>query len=550
MEQQHFLTVSPTFVLRKTKGSRPTNIYLSFTYNGKQVKLSTGVKVYPDHWDKDKQEAVISHRLTKLDNKNNLITNERISELKKCFNECILYLCENPTEIEEGKGYIKTIIYKDMVNKGNKLKVLATIQMRQILQEKRGVGDSTMVNYEAVIRRVKKYLNDNNIPDSWDSIDYNFLKQYEGTFTNYDTYKTNFATLLWILERADKIKEIEYDRKEKDTLRYEIRKRTEEDEKEKIGIALSKEEVKRIYNYTPLDGYKENIRNYRDSKSKMWHTKEYIIMVRNMFTLQCLTGQRISDIIKVVETEPKEGCITLYTQKRKTIAIIPIESGILEDEWIKRLIKDIKRNTLYKSYRSKNCTLVNNTLSFIAKEVGLDRKVSNKEDEILLGLDAINGIPIYNAITSHDGRTTLVTELCKRDRPISKEDIITITGHKSTKMVDDVYSILSIDDKRKRFKDSLDMSNRDKMKEDVSNISNKDSIDSILSNLNPFGSDNIPIEYYGIDRDVDISKYNLTDPEREFLSNTLDTFEVGVASLKIRKVLDRLIQFGIVVRLK
>ena len=54
MEEQYFFNeVQARFHLRKPKANKPTNIYLVCRINGKQVKLSTGVKVYPEHWNED-----------------------------------------------------------------------------------------------------------------------------------------------------------------------------------------------------------------------------------------------------------------------------------------------------------------------------------------------------------------------------------------------------------------------------------------------------------------------------------------------------------------
>ena len=77
MEKQVFVKeIQATFNLREPKGKKPTNIYFVIRMDGKQVKFATGVKVYPDHWNKEKQEAYISFRLSELDNRNNEIANK------------------------------------------------------------------------------------------------------------------------------------------------------------------------------------------------------------------------------------------------------------------------------------------------------------------------------------------------------------------------------------------------------------------------------------------------------------------------------------------
>ena len=75
MTHQVFINeiVKANFNLRQPKSERPTNIYLIVRINQKQAKLSTGVKVYPEHWNIKKQEAYISCRLTESDNINCLL---------------------------------------------------------------------------------------------------------------------------------------------------------------------------------------------------------------------------------------------------------------------------------------------------------------------------------------------------------------------------------------------------------------------------------------------------------------------------------------------
>ena len=78
MKRQIFITqMQCNFNLRQPKTNRPTNIYLVVYLNNKQVKVSTGVIVYPEHWNIRRQQADVNARLSKLDNNNNTITNDR-----------------------------------------------------------------------------------------------------------------------------------------------------------------------------------------------------------------------------------------------------------------------------------------------------------------------------------------------------------------------------------------------------------------------------------------------------------------------------------------
>ena len=104
--QIFFNEVRASFNLRKPKSDKPTNIYLVCRIDKKQVKLSTGVRVYPDQWNTKKQEAYVSPRLTELDNINNAIVNDKINKLRTDFLEFKRYICDNPNEIDNSLSLI------------------------------------------------------------------------------------------------------------------------------------------------------------------------------------------------------------------------------------------------------------------------------------------------------------------------------------------------------------------------------------------------------------------------------------------------------------
>ena len=48
------------FFLRSPKKTTPSLLYYVVRINNKKIRLATGVKVYPQHWDKGNQKAIIS----------------------------------------------------------------------------------------------------------------------------------------------------------------------------------------------------------------------------------------------------------------------------------------------------------------------------------------------------------------------------------------------------------------------------------------------------------------------------------------------------------
>ena len=93
MENQVFLNFDLRFNLRQTKQDKPTIIYAVFVWHGVQHKVNTFLKVYPSQWDNKTQTATISNRLSKLDNRNNFITNQKLTDILSSFLNKKKYLC-------------------------------------------------------------------------------------------------------------------------------------------------------------------------------------------------------------------------------------------------------------------------------------------------------------------------------------------------------------------------------------------------------------------------------------------------------------------------
>ena len=178
MNAQFFINeIGCNFNLRKPKSEKPTNVYFVARVRNKQIKLSTGVRVYPDQWNVKKQEAYISCRLTELDNENNTIVNEKISKLKLYFSEYKQYLCDHPEEIEHRAIILlKQYIYKDTMKK--KTEKPATFIMKQIIEEK-DIVDSSKSQYRSNINKFKRFLYEHSIPDTWESMNLNTFTRYQ-----------------------------------------------------------------------------------------------------------------------------------------------------------------------------------------------------------------------------------------------------------------------------------------------------------------------------------------------------------------------------------
>ncbi len=148
--------------------------------SGKQVKLATGVKIYPDHWNEKKQEAYISCRISELDNLNNTIVNQKIIEIKNRFLQYKHYLCDNPSEIEDSIEILKRFIYKDTIMEKKKQAVNAIHWLRNTLALDKTIKDSTRSDYVKQIKSFEEFINDTGkSPISFIDINLPLIKDYE-----------------------------------------------------------------------------------------------------------------------------------------------------------------------------------------------------------------------------------------------------------------------------------------------------------------------------------------------------------------------------------
>lgn len=430
MNAQFFINeIGCKFNLRKPKSEKPTNVYFVARVRNKQIKLSTGVRVYPDQWNVKKQEAYISCRLTELDNENNTIVNEKIGQLKLYFSEYKQYLCDHPEEIERRAIILlKQYIYKDTMKK--KTEKPATFIMKQIIEEN-DTEKSSKIQYRTSINKFKRFLDANGIPDTWENMNLDTFTKYQQFLIEEgkegkkaSTIKNIINTFFAVLRKASKRLDIPFKWDESNLESFELVKdKSNKELARNKQVALTEEQINQLYKYQP-SGTENQIKKKTE--------------IRDLFVLQCLVGQRISDMHKFFngdnERDEENNTISITQQKTNTRAVIPLVP--LAKEIINKYIdKEIK---YYKEKRSE----LNKELKVIAKEAGLDEPIIYEE----------NGVkytkPLHELIHTHTARHTFSTIMCRKDIP--REDIIIATGHENTQMLDKIYAHLTAKDKSRK----------------------------------------------------------------------------------------------------
>ena len=416
MTHQVFINeiVKANFNLRQPKSERPTNIYLIVRINQKQAKLSTGVKVYPEHWNIKKQEAYISCRLTESDNINNTITNKKLLELRSQFEEFKRYLCDNPSELKNCWDLLRKYIYKNKMQRTNKINAIHWLRdiiandktIKTSGEHKRG---STMETYLIVLKDFQTFLKEKGQDTiSFDDINLALIKEYETYLFNKkvkgerttatSTVGNKCVQLIGIIKRAEPYNLIDIHEAKLD--KYSKPKSRQGDENE---IYLTEDEIDKIYALR-LTGREEE--------------------VRDLFVLQCWIGQRFSDTQAINEGIIKEapngkGKVIEIVQEKKThrvsIPLLPVAIDILN-----------KYKNGFPIYTNQTAL---NYLKNIGEKAGITRLHNVTEDRG--GEVVTTQVKAYELIGTHTARRSFICNMLKHG--YDSHIIMKITGHNDAK---------------------------------------------------------------------------------------------------------------------
>ena len=521
--------ITPYYNLVKPKGTKPTMVYFIVRIKNEQVRISTGCKVYPHQWEKNK--AKVSKQLPKLESDNNMILNDQIEIYNQRFDE-YKYLV-NCGQIEMNKETLKQYIYKGQIMKKEKEILNIPQTLKSSIYNDVSFVNVTRKNRIREVEKFESFLN-GRVLDSYSELNTKLFREFqEWLIENIEgknedgtaspaTLNKIVSNLLGSINKYLVANEIISKSQFTDIVVTPI-KQTKNDNK----IALTEDEIYLLHNY--------QCETEKDTQ------------IRDLFLLECTTGQRFSDVDKVTNNIiHKDGRTYINLVQDKTKA--PIQVDILFEMALK-----IVQKYNYKLPNISN-KLLNERIKVIAQKAGI---IGNEE----LFFDHTNKSKAYTitrerheCICSHTGRNTFVTMLSLRGWHYN--EIGRYTGHKKIETVQHYdkskvgtkYKVMFEELKRKHpelllklVTDKEEHSKDNKLTKEPINLSNY-----LLFNDN----EKVELEYYAVDRDIDVTKFDLTNDELKWLDKVTDTFEVGVASLKIKKILNRLIPLGIVVRLK
>lgn len=404
------------FFLRYPKQTTPTLLYYVVRINNKKVRLATGVKVYPQHWNKREQKAIISSQHPKLTRINNEIVNEKIDEYLKRFSQFKNYLCNNPAEITNCGNLLKSFIYNTMNED-------CIAYLRKCKDDDKNINNGTKKDYKSTLDNLERYCSQGNAVNSFNEFTKQFIKDYYSYLLGIDdnprtrdgklsiSYVNKQISQLWNMLNKYAV--------ENELMNYSIllewqnRRAWEKKDKTKNnekGIALRDDEILKLWEYWP------HIDNQKDKD------------ILATFLLECLTGQRFSDIEKITDNlDTIHSITTIQLTQQKTGKAIRV--GIIFE-----LAKTILRQYENKMPQSFSIDYSNKRMKAIGKAAGIvGQEIITRHSGIDTQVQSFKK-QRYELLSQHTGRRTFITLLALREWSANR--IKQYSGHSDIEMVE------------------------------------------------------------------------------------------------------------------
>lgn len=391
-------------------------IYCIFQVGEKRIRVSTNLKAKEEYWNKGiviPQNGMLSEKhIHKL-------VDAKLNEVKQNADEVFYnYLCANSTDEE---NLIKNIRYviNPMKKKAQPQSIVSLLSqtVRDTPNEK------TQRSQLAYVRKFGEYLKERKLKDEINSLNQKNIEDYRDWIEkklSSSTAKNNLTNLLTIIKKVERKYEVFFGI-DKNRIEPIVDKRTRE-EKNKNYVALTKEDLEKL----------KSVDDLTENQS----------IVRDLFLLQCYTSVRHEDLEELLNTDNQKViesityCI-FSSEKTKITYHIPLDNTDLFPETIEL----VRKYANAKSLPSRDT--YNYNLKTIAKKAKLDTIFNFTSEKG--GKKEVTQMKVYEAISSHWGRHTCITNLV-RYYGMQPKDIKYISGHADETMITQTYINTTVED--------------------------------------------------------------------------------------------------------
>lgn len=390
MEQFFIEELTGHFNLREPKSRKPSTIFFVVRLDGKQYKLPIGVKCYPKFWNTRKQECYTGVNISDLDQRNNLVANQKINEVKARFLEYKQYLCDNIPKIGNKVELLRSYILLDMKKKEEVIDIVRYFTDYVTNTYPDGTARSyhnALKLLDAFIKHRKKQptIKEMATSDFFNDLISFLVKYYtkeDGTKLLVGYTNDSIGKLKTILKKAVEDKLITETDRRNIVYKKLIDKSANDNE-----LFLWNNEVVQLFEF-----------HCEDKKDEL---------IKDIFLLECTTGQRLSDVTKVDDNiEESFGVeeVTLVTKKTsKKIRFL------LVFDIAKKILEKYNYNipAVSTSDAGEN-TIMNKHLKKIAKSAGITRKWTQSKHQVGTAKPTVIEKEAWEFMKTHVGRHTFI----------------------------------------------------------------------------------------------------------------------------------------------
>ena len=375
--------ISVNFNLRKPKSSTPTALYMVVYYLttegvSKQAKIPTGKKILPALWDSRKQQPIMINKGIDLTDKQLREQAELTAYIANCR---ILVFSKKNLNFDEIKEKINLKENNDMAPVTQQFKAATrTAKATKLISEAlasytkdRKIKETSAKQYEKNVKVFYQWLVNTNQRDSAKAL----------------TQSSFNAFVEWMKAGGDSPQKVN---KVASVIRQIIKYIAGRTQGTKYGITpVTYTPIKEVKEEKKCEILKGEIEAFRNVKVKNDKEQYY----KDVFLLQLITGQRISDTLKLIKGDYKvqEGTpyntIILTTIKRNTTAYIT------ETKEVTELLQAIRANKENETENEKDKSLAY-YLKVLFSRASINRLTPS-------------GKPLNEIISSHFARHTFVT---------------------------------------------------------------------------------------------------------------------------------------------
>jgi integrase len=355
-------------------------VYIHHRIDGKRFRTSTHIKVDANKWSGGKAT-------------NNLVMYNGISvnsQLETCRNN-LNYAISELTRVGGGMSKLKELYENYSIGKRT-IKPVGNLFLpyfKNCVDGLKAEKHSTFLSYQTTYRRLEKFFGSET--PTFNDIDMKFYDKFGKWMKTTGNLAKGSISCQW-----KNIKHIMRLSLERGEHKNESFKNFTREEESSDNIALTKKEIAKIIEA---------------------ELSEKLDKVRDWFLVQCYTGVRFADIMKVSNSNITDGTFTYRAEKTDEICDVPVHPKVAEIlVKYEGTLPEIMTNQKYNEYLKDMCQAAKLNDVFNSRITKGGKKIKSNN-------------PRWKEVSSHTGRRTFATQLVLESVPVHL--IMLMTGHKT-----------------------------------------------------------------------------------------------------------------------